>query len=117
MASATRRTLAGSTDGRGILVVQTATLGTAIHTGPASATDPDEVWLWCVNSTTAAVKLTMEWGGVTVPNDLIEQTIPSESGLFLIAPGLPIRNSLAVTAWAATASVLVIFGYANRIVN
>ena len=36
--------LSGSTDGRGIKVVQAATAGTTIHTGTSTASDYDEVW-------------------------------------------------------------------------
>lgn len=113
MATFSKVKLGGSTDGKGILVVQTATAGTTIHT--AHATALDEVWLYAVNSSASSVKLTLEWGGVTVPNDLIELTVASESGLVLIAAGLLITNSLLVRAFAATGSVIAIHGYVNRI--
>ena len=71
MATYSKTILSGSTDGRGILVTATATAGTLIHTGSATATTLDEIWLYAVNSDAADVKLTLEWGGVTVSNDLI----------------------------------------------
>jgi hypothetical protein len=37
-----------------------------------------------VNSDTTDRKLTIEWGGVDSPDDLIEFTVPAESGLYLI---------------------------------
>ena len=101
----------------GIKVVATATLGTTIHTAVSGTTANtfDEVWLWAVNSDTSARKLTLEWGGATSPDCLIESTIPPESGLFLVAPGLILQNGLVVTAFCATANVVMIHGYVNEI--
>ena len=108
----TKEPLSGSTSGRGIKVVATATAGTTIHTQATGTWD--EVWLWAVNSSTTDVKLTLEWGGVTSPDDLIEMTIPGEGGLYPIAPGLPIEDGVVVRAFAATANVVMIHGYVNR---
>jgi hypothetical protein len=66
----------------------------------------------------SARKLTVEWGGTSSPDDLIEITLPAEPGLVLIAPGLLIKGNatpLLVRAFAATADVVTIHGYANRI--
>ena len=108
-----RQLLSGSTNGRGVKVAATATPGTTIHT--AHATSLDEVWLWCVNSDSAARKLTVEFGGTTSPDDLIEVAIPAESGLVLVSPGLTVTGGVVVRAFAATANVLVVTGYVNRI--
>jgi hypothetical protein len=75
MATFSKIVLSGSTDGRLIKVAQTATAGTTIHTGSATATTIDELWLYAVNSDSTDRKLTIEWGGVDAPDDLIEQTI------------------------------------------
>lgn len=109
--------LSGSTNGRGIKVVQTASTGTTIHTAVSGTTANtfDEIWLWAVNSDTTARKLTIEFGGTTSPDDLIEQTIPPESGLFLVVPGLVLDNAKVVTAFCATANVVMIHGYVNEI--
>jgi hypothetical protein len=109
----TKVKLSGSTDGRNIKVVATATAGTTLHT--AHATNMDEVWLWACNSDTTARKLTIEFGGVSSPDDLIELTIPPESGPVLVIPGWILTNSVVVRAFAATANVLVCNGYINRI--
>ena len=109
-----RQLLSGSTNGRGVKVAATATPGTTIHT--AHATSLDEVWLWCVNSDSAARKLTVEFGGTTSPDDLIEVSIPSESGLVLVSPGLTVTGGVVVRAFAATANVLAVHGYVNRLV-
>lgn len=112
-ATFTKVKLSGSTDGKQIKVAQTATAGTTIHT--AHATALDEVWLWAVNSSTSAVKLTIEWGEATAPDGNIEVTVPAESGYMLVIPGMVLTNSLVVKAFAGTANVILINGYVNRI--
>lgn len=117
MATVSKRELSGAADGLMIKVVATATPGTTIHTtssNNAAADDYDEIWLWAVNSSAAAVKLTIEWGGTTSPDCLIEVTIPPESGLVQIIPGWILENSKVVTAFAASANVIMIGGYVNR---
>ena len=84
MATFSKIVLSGSTDGRMIKVVATATAGTTIHTGSATATTFDEVWLYAVNSDTTDRKLTIEWGGVSAPDDLIEFTVEAEDGTDLL---------------------------------
>ena len=113
MATFMKLKLSGSTDGKGIKVVQTATAGTTIHT--AHATDLDEIWIYAVNSSASAVKLTLEWGQADAPDGNIEVTIPGESGLFLVTPGLLLTNELVVKAFAGTANVIIIHGFVNRI--
>ena len=118
MATFSKTTLSGSTDGKQILVAATATAGTTIHTGPSTATQFDELWLYAVNTSASNVKLTIEWGGTTAPNDHIEYTVTAENGLYLIVPGLIIKGNatpLVVRAFAATTNVIAISGYANRI--
>lgn len=114
MATFSKQLLSGTpADGRNILVAATASVGTTIHT--ADATAKDEIWLWAVNSSAASVKLTIEFGGTTAPNDHIEFTVPAEDGLYMIIPGLVLTGSLVVTAFAATTNVVSINGYVNRI--
>jgi hypothetical protein len=118
MATFSKEILSGSTDGRMIKVAATATAGTTIHTGSATATTFDEIWLYAVNSDTTNRKLTIEWGDVDSPDDLIELTIAAESGLTLIVPGLVIKGNatpLVVKAFCASANVVSIAGYVNRI--
>jgi len=118
MATFSKIALSGSTDGRMVKVAATATAGTTLHTGSATATTFDEIWLYAVNSSASAVKLTIEWGGVTSPDDLIELSISGESGLVLVSSGLIIKGNatpLIVRAFAATANVINIAGYVNRI--
>lgn len=109
----TKLKLSGSTDGRPIKVAATATAGTTIHT--AHATNLDEVWLWASNTDASSRKLTIELGGTTSPDDLIEVSLAPESGLVLIIPGLTLTGSVVVRAFAETANVLNIVGFVNRI--
>ena len=114
MATFSKVKLSGSTDGKAIKVVQTASAGTTIHT--AHATALDEVWLYAHNSSASTVKLTLEWGEATAPDGNIEVNLAIEgNGLVLITPGLLLTNSLVVKAFAAVANVVTLTGYVNRI--
>jgi hypothetical protein len=115
MATFSKVLLSGSTDGKAIKVAATATAGTTIHTAGSGTSNRDEIWLYAVNSSASSVKLTIEWGEATAPDGNIEQTIAAESGLYLVVPGLLLQNSLVVKAFAATANVICIHGFVNRI--
>lgn len=113
MATFSKNILSGSTDGLPVKVVATATAGTTIHT--AHATALDEIWLYAYNGHTADVVLTVEYGGATVPDQNIILTVSSKSGLALVVPGLILTNSKVLKAFAATANVITLSGYVNRI--
>jgi len=112
----TKEKLSGSTNGKGIKVTTTATPGDTIHTAVTGVTSWDEIWIYAVNSSAAAVKLTLEWGEATAPDGNIEGSIPPESGLYLVVPGLLLQNGLVVKAFASVANVVLIHGFVNRIV-
>jgi hypothetical protein len=107
--------LSGSTHGRGVKVAATASSGTTIHTATSSTTDCDVVTIYAYNSSASAVNLTLQWGGTTSVDDDIKLSIPATSGLTLIAPDLVLRNSLVIRAYAGTADVVTIHGFANRV--
>ena len=111
-----KRKLSGSADGRGIKVAATSTPGTPVHSALSSvaANEWDEIFIQAVNTSDSDVKLTMEWGGATSPDDLIEVTIPAESGFTEVIPGHVLQNGAAVRAFAAEANVIVLHGYVNR---
>ena len=111
-----KRKLSGSSDGRGIKVGATASAGTLIHTAlnSVAANEWDEVYIKAVNTSGSPVKLTMEWGGTTSPDDLIEVTIPAESGFTDVIPGHVLQNGAIVRAFADTGDVIVLHGYVNR---
>lgn len=109
----------GSTGtGLAIKVSQTATAGTAIHTASTTTTTIDEIWLYAVNTSAASVKLTIEWGEATSPDGHIEVFVQPEAGLVNITPGLVLQGNATakvVRAFAATANVICIHGFVNRI--
>lgn len=114
MTTFTKTTLSASTDGRGIKVVATASAGTTIHTGSATAATLHKVWLWAVNTDTVARTVTLQWGGTTAPDDSITVNLaPSAAGLVLVAPGLLIKGNatpLVVKAFASAANVVILHG-------
>jgi hypothetical protein len=119
MATFTKEILSGSTQGKPIKVVQTATLGTTIHATGTSSSIIDEVWLYAYNSSTGPIALTVEYGGASVPDQNIKIDIPPTSGLTLVVPGLILTGTGSaantITAFAGTADVVTISGYVNRI--
>jgi hypothetical protein len=119
MSTFTKLNLSGSTGGTPVKVVATATAGTTIHTTGTSATVLDEIWLYANNTDSTTRKLTIEYGGTASPDNLIEIEIAAESGLVLVIPGLLLAgdgtSGRVVRAFAATANVINITGYVNRI--
>ena len=120
MATFTKKQLSGGgDDGLGITVVATATAGTLIHTCSATAAEFDEIWLYAANIHSSAVTLTVEFGGVSVTKDIIQQSIAATpSGLVLVCAGLSVQGNATakvVRAFAGTASKIELFGFVNRI--
>jgi hypothetical protein len=121
-----------------ILSAQTGTasalpaIGTYIHNN--TSTGLDEVWLYATNLTNAAVTLSLVVGGpqtfgaastfpqaLATPSQEMTITIPGNSGLTLITPGLILSNNTtpnnsAIYAYASQANAIAISGYVNRIV-
>lgn len=117
MATYTKKTLSGSSQGQAIKVAATSSPGTLIHEGPTRRSYRHEVWLYASNSDTTARKLTIEWGGA---NNVLELTVPAEGGLALLIPGLIIdRNDPALTirAFCATADVISLYGYIGEMTD
>lgn len=120
MSTFSKIALSSSTDGRAIKVAATAigTSPTLIHTASTTATVFDEVWIYAQNNHTADVALRLGFGGVTDPDDIIEFTVKTKAGLYLIVPGLILKGNataLTVKAAAGTTNVISLSGYVNRI--
>ena len=119
MATYTKIGLSGAATGVPIKVVATASTGTTVHATGTSSTIIDEVWLYAYNSSTGAVLLTVQYGGTTSPDNDIKITIPSQSGLTLVVPGLMLTGTGAaantIYAYAGTANVVTVSGYVHRI--
>ena len=112
-----KRKLSGSTDGKGIKVAATATLGTTIHAAQSGTTAGsfDEIWLYAYNSDSTARLLTIEFGGATDPDNVMKITIPSQCGYVPVVKGLILQNSLAVTAFCDSANKVTLTGFVNRL--
>jgi len=115
MAGMSPQIASGSTNGRPVLVVATATAGTILHTAVTGTTDMDEVYVWAYNDHTADVLLTIEFGGVSSPGDTIRYTVPFDDGPHLVIPGWRLQNGLIVRAFAGTASVITCGVNVNRL--
>jgi len=116
MATLTKMALSGSTNGKNIKITANV-IGSAvtIHTAQVGTSNFDEIWLWAVNTSSSDVALTIAYGGVSDPDDFIVNTIPAKSGFILILPGIILQNELIVKAFAATANVINVNGFVNRI--
>ena len=117
MATFTKRIFSNATSGKGIKVAANATPGTSIHQAGSSDVDFDEVWLYAYNSDNSSVTLNLEIGGVTDPDNVVSQSIPGKSGLYLVLPGLVINSGALIRAFASSSNKLVIYGYVNRIAS
>jgi hypothetical protein len=119
MATYSKILLSGSTQGKAIKVVATASTGTTIHATGTSATIEDEVWLYAYNSSSSSVVLTIQFGGTTAVDDDVKISIPATAGLTLVIPGLILTGTGSaantISAYAGTANVVTINGYVNRI--
>jgi hypothetical protein len=115
MSTYSRIKLSDSTSGKGIKVVATATPGTLLHTAVAGGSDIDEIWLYAFNSSASPITLTVEYGSASAPDDNIVCSVPAQSGLCLVVPGLMLNGGLTVKAFASSANVVVMHGFVNRI--
>lgn len=86
-----------------------------IHTAQAGTGDNnfDEIWLYAVNTHTADVELTLEWGD---SSHIIAQNIPARQGFALVIPGMRLNNAKTIKAFAGTTNVINIKCDVNRIV-
>lgn len=116
--SAVRRKLSGSTAGKGIELLTTATPGDLIHTAVAGTTAGtfDEIWIWAINNHTADVVLTIEWGSHDHA-DNITVTIPSKGGMVPVVPGFCLQDGSEVNAFAGTTATITLHGFVNSIVD
>ena len=118
MATYSKVALSGATTGVQIAVAATSSTGTTIHATGTSSTTFDEIWLYATNTSSSVVTLTIQFGGTATVNQ-IQQSIPANSGLTLIVPGLVLTGTGSaantVYAYASVASVVNISGYVNRV--
>ena len=119
MATAVKRKLSGSTNGKPIKVVETATAGTLIHTAVEGTTAGtfDEIYLYAQNNHTGSVTVTIEFGGATAPDQNIIFTLAVKAGLQLIIPRLILQNEATIKVFASTGNVVCISGFINSITD
>lgn len=118
MSNYSREVLSGSTDGMPVLIAAVAIAsGTLIHTAIAGVAGIDEIYLSVTNTDTVDRLLTIGWGGVTDPDNLVCKSvlIPAKSGPTPIINGLNLRNGLLVKASCDAANIMLLTGYVNRI--
>lgn len=100
-------------EGVSLLVTGTVTgFAKTIHTVPSSV--KDEIWVYGTNNDTSSVNLTIEFGNAETKNN-IKQSIPANSGLTILVPGLILTASQTVKAFAGTTEKITLHGYVNRI--
>ena len=112
----------GTPSGTGLGIPVTATtvgtVGTVIHTASSTPATIDEVWIYAQNYDSTDRKLTIQWGAATAGTHEIEYTVKAENGLYLVCPGLIMQGNATakvISAIAATATAIVLYGYVNRI--
>lgn len=116
--SVTVKHLSASTNGRQILIVQTAiATGDTVHTAVNTAGKKDRVYLSATNTSVTPVLLTVGLGGVVDPTDLIKVTIPAQGGLWPILDGSFISGGLVIKASAATGSVVNVSGHVFEVTD
>jgi len=116
-------TVTGTWTSGGVATANPGTM-TTIHTSDNNATTIDEVWLYATNTSLAPVTLTLFYGGTATGSSTSAPSyisIPPQSGLTLVIPGLILTgtatpSSTTIYASASVASVITISGYVNRIV-
>ncbi len=100
-------------NGGQIKVAATASVGTPIHAAVASPSK-DEVYLEAVNTSASPVTLTLEFGGVASPDDLIVVVIQPNVGLVVVLDHGLLAGGKIIGAFASAGDVINIQGYVLR---
>ena len=117
MTAFTKTKLSGSTNGRNIKIVATASSGTLIHTAVSGTTNWDEIYIFGTNTDTVTRTLTIEFGGTTSPDDLVEIDLEALKGAYLVIPGWLLQNGLIVRGFGSVANVIEVNGYVHSITS
>lgn len=103
-----------STSGKAVQVHNTATPGTTFHTAVSGSAAFDEVIVWAYNGHTGDVTLTLELGGTTAPN-VVVQNLAAKTGLQLILPGNRFNGAVVLAAFASVADVVALYVNINHV--
>jgi len=113
--------LSGSTDGKGILISDTATPGQTIHTVPKGSVDRIFLWAFISNSGASSTLLSIELGGTGDANTIEETIVVDAKPEKILMPEAGegywlFANSAAITvaAFAATTNLISVLGYVER---
>ena len=107
--------LSGSTNGRGINVTATVPSGAdTVHAAAAGTDQMEYVTIEGVNTHTATVTLTLEYGG-TGAGDKITIQIGPDRGFSVVVDRLPINNGLVIRAYASVSGVVNLFGQVSSV--
>ena len=101
---------AADTSNEPIAVPSGSSNAVTIHQCDKSAVD--EVYLWCSNYSNAEVTLTIGIGGVSAFQQIII-SIPKNSGLIQVYPGIPHQQS-EIKVFSNSSNTLSVLGYVNR---
>lgn len=118
MTTYSRVLLSASTNGLPTKITATSIAsGTTIHTATATSGAFDEIYIWLTNTDTVDHSVTIGWGGVTDPDNLVSKTVtvPKNSGPTPYIPGLILAGGLIVKMSADLANMINASGYVNRI--
>lgn len=113
MATFSKVQFSASTAGEPILIAATSTPGTTVNVQSAGS-EIYEVWAWAANQDTAAIAITIEWGGTTAAY-IQKVTIPAQEGMFQIIPGLACVGAHSFKVFAGTTNKVNIWGFCNKI--
>lgn len=111
MSTLVRIPLSGSTNGKPFIVAGISTGNTPVHTAHSSAND--YVTLYAANNDTTDRLLTVEVGG-TGNGEAMKQTVYAQVGRQTVLDRHLIQSALAITAFAAASSVVVLSGWVDR---
>ena len=100
--------LAGSSTGSPINVGTSSTL---VHTAPFGILD--ETYVWASNYSSADSFVTMSYGGSYSDHNQIVVPVKSKTGLLLVIPGTPLKDS-SLYAKAADANSINLSGFVLR---
>lgn len=114
-----RHSFSESTNWRGIKIARAATPGDLIHKTSGEADVIDEVYLWVEHTNAGSggvfTTVTVEFGGVTSPDDLMVRDIPIQKA-FQVVKGRPISGAnLEIRVFADVSGEITVWGYINRI--
>jgi hypothetical protein len=116
MATYTKNLLSESTNGIQIKITSiTSGSANTIHTSVSGSSNLDEIWLYAYNDDIAAHTLSILWGGIVEPDNVIRTLIQPKAGRTLITDGMLLQNNLMVKGYADVSGSIMIDGFVNSI--